>query len=823
MSKGSSSATPYQERERYIEKFPEVKKMTVRRRKSRIAAKETLSVVLKIVIGLGIGACLGRMELFGRIFPLGPAYSAVWLTYGMAGGLPVILATFLSLTLKLPGRELFPRIALYIALPASAAILKKKRDFLSYGVVFLFFAGLCLIWRLTGLTKARIVAGVGEAILSYGFYRFLSPGLNYLFTSGRRTGISKESGYSLGLLIFFIYIALGQGLQVVWGRWEVDPSLILAIFLIFLTAKKYGAGMSSIVGLLFMAGDIIIGPASPWRMTLLAGTGLMAGLGNEAGGFGFGLGFFINLLLVAGRWRGAEGSIDGLLTAVVVFFLFQLIPLRLRRRMEEFLPEIRSFSSVDEMEKKFNEMVSSRLQGISELLSELSRVFSGKESGAGETKKSEVDSVIEEITETNCRNCRFFNSCWKDSFYPTYREVFDLVAVAEMCGAAKPEHLKGRLAGECREKEKLLSTINYKVEKHRAESTWRKRYEEGRSFLSGQLQGMAGVMKNLSQQVRLNLHFKDEIVEELKRAFLRMGLAYREIYAAAAGRNSIEIYLEKESCGAKEECSEVLAPLVSELLGERFAVHKKECRPEGGFCRCTLSSRCIYGLRAAVNRRPRAGNELSGDTYRMVETGEGYMAALLSDGMGVGPEAARQSNITVSLMEKLLNMGLDKRSSLQLINSVLLLRSPEENFATLDLFVLDRFTAEGEFIKIGAAPTYIKRGGEIDVIRSTSLPVGILNSVEPEYIRYPLKENDLIIMMTDGFHGLQKEGEGDWILKALKKLDFMRVDSLCEYLQELAMIQSGGGIEDDMTVAVFKVINEVNMEKPRNSLARKAL
>lgn len=147
------------------------------------------------------------------------------------------------------------------------------------------------------------------------------------------------------------------------------------------------------------------------------------------------------------------------------------------------------------------------------------------------------------------------------------------------------------------------------------------------------------------------------------------------------------------------------------------------------------------------------------------------------------------------------------------MNSLLLLRSPEESFATLDLFVFDQFTAETELIKIGAAPTYIKRGKEVNVISSTSLPVGILHNVEPEYIRCDLRENDLVVMVTDGVTDLartraadrQKE---DWIYKILTQLDLSGVDALCHYLLEAAKIEAGGRVEDDMTILVLQVLRE---------------
>ncbi len=44
-----------------------------------------------------------------------------------------------------------------------------------------------------------------------------------------------------------------------------------------------------------------------------------------------------------------------------------------------------------------------------------------------------------------------------------------------------------------------------------------------------------------------------------------------------------------------------------------------------------------------------------------------------------------------------------------MINSVLLLRSAQEKFATLDICTVNLYTAKAEFMKMGAAAAYTER------------------------------------------------------------------------------------------------------------------
>jgi stage II sporulation protein E len=173
--------------------------------------------------------------------------------------------------------------------------------------------------------------------------------------------------------------------------------------------------------------------------------------------------------------------------------------------------------------------------------------------------------------------------------------------------------------------------------------------------------------------------------------------------------------------------------------------------------------------------------------------------------MGVGTTAARISRAAVKLVEGMLTVGFDKNFALENLNSILLLATPEEEFATLDFLLFDRLSGEVELLKVGSAPTYVKKEREVQVIRSTALPVGIVPRVDPEYYRDYLGEGDLIVLVSDGAAALGSKGGEDWLLKALKRTEVSAAQPLCDYLLELAKIESNGEINDDLTIMVLQV------------------
>ena len=104
----------------------------------------------------------------------------------------------------------------------------------------------------------------------------------------------------------------------------------------------------------------------------------------------------------------------------------------------------------------------------------------------------------------------------------------------------------------------------------------------------------------------------------------------------------------------------------------------------------------------------------------------------------------------LSLLEQFMESGFDKDITVKIINSILVLRSGDDSFSTIDMTILDLYEGKAEFVKVGAVPTYIKRQDKLEVVRSVSMPAGILSNIETELIHKNINSDDYIIMMSDG-------------------------------------------------------------------------
>ncbi len=214
----------------------------------------------------------------------------------------------------------------------------------------------------------------------------------------------------------------------------------------------------------------------------------------------------------------------------------------------------------------------------------------------------------------------------------------------------------------------------------------------------------------------------------------------------------------------------------------------------------------VFTATAAVARMPKRGGHISGDSAVTGPLSGGRFLLALSDGMGVGREAAVQSGECVRLLQQLLDAGFNAEVAVKTVNSVLLLRGPGDTFATLDLAVLDLATGQAEFVKVGAAPSFVRRGGDVTVVRVPAPPAGAVPDVEVEPERRVLGDGDLIVMVSDGVLEAARDQEDKerWLLEQLSREQSADPEEVAERVLARAL-ELTPAPEDDLTVVVARM------------------
>ncbi|MCR3922718.1 MAG: SpoIIE family protein phosphatase, partial [Firmicutes bacterium] len=211
-----------------------------------------------------------------------------------------------------------------------------------------------------------------------------------------------------------------------------------------------------------------------------------------------------------------------------------------------------------------------------------------------------------------------------------------------------------------------------------------------------------------------------------------------------------------------------------------------------------------FHVELGIAQAAKENQKICGDYYSYLELRDGKQAFILSDGMGNGSRAQQESRSAVQLVEQLLLAGFRKEAVVRTVNTILQLRSREESFATLDVLLVDTEIGEAEFLKTGAAPSYLRSSDRVREVKCASIPLGILSEVELKPVSVALDDDSLIVMITDGVFEASPE-QPEWLKYFLAGQTHTHPQVLADDILEKArQLYGRNELRDDLTVLVCR-------------------
>lgn len=241
-----------------------------------------------------------------------------------------------------------------------------------------------------------------------------------------------------------------------------------------------------------------------------------------------------------------------------------------------------------------------------------------------------------------------------------------------------------------------------------------------------------------------------------------------------------------------------VSQVIGHLAKELHTQHNwEEVKPS------SLARRRRQFLDVGVSTYTKSGNGMSGDNYASLAFATTQHAFILSDGMGVGENAAKMSATALSLLEQLLTTGFEPEGAVQALNSILVLKSPEESFVTIDMAILDLESVNVKLIKVGASPSFLVSSDGVKKLESSSLPAGILNQIDIPVLELEMQSGETLILLTDGVQDVIKK-ESDWIQNFLEKITVNKSQEIADLLVQEASRLCGGTMDDDGIILVIR-------------------
>ena len=753
-----------------------------------------------------VGFLLGRAIILSAVSPFAIAFLAsVWLMHRRRTLHALLAIAFGAVTYSLE-HTLFILLAtlVFLLLIAVFKQFKKEKAVLPYVVgIATFFPRVFLYSLEDPITSYEWLLLAVESVLGAVLVLIFMQSIPLLSPKRYKPTLKNEEVVCMIILIASILTG-----TIGWEIYGAAVEQIFARYFVLVFAFVGGAAIGSTVGVVVGLILSLANVANLFQMSLLAFSGLLGGLLKEGKKFGVAAGLLVGTFLIV--IYGEFAFVGSIIESLVAIFLFFITPASWFSNVSRYIPGTEEYTREQQQYSlKVRDVTAKKVKQFSSVFDALARSFAVAESDASNlaAKKRDTDQFLSQVTEKTCQSCFMKERCWQKDFDTTYQ----LMEGMKEAYANKQEpsiKLKKAFENHCVKSKKVVDVVKEEITYYMANHELRRQVQESKRIVAEQLFGVSEVMDDFANEIlkERQHHEKQEtqIVEALK--ILGIELEKLDIYQLEKGNVDIEMTLSFYDYHG--EGDKLIAPVLSEILGELIIVKKEEISPfPNGYSYLAFGSAKEYIVETGVANAAKGGGFISGDSYKTMELGEGKFAVAISDGMGNGKRAREESEETLRLLQQILQIGIPEKVAIKSINSILALRTTDEIFATLDLAVIDLNHALVKFLKVSAAPSFIRRGDEIIKIEAGNLPMGILYDVDIDIVSGQLYAGDLLIMISDGVFDGPKHVENTelWLKRTLKEMETEEPQEIADLLLEEVIRTKSGEIDDDMTVVVTKI------------------
>lgn len=446
-----------------------------------------------------------------------------------------------------------------------------------------------------------------------------------------------------------------------------------------------------------------------------------------------------------------------------------------------------------------------QMDKFADSLVHLSKTFLTLEEYKGTLSKEEIEEMFLKVTDKVCGNCEKKAWCLGENRVHTYQMLYEILCTVEEYGAELNVEVKRSLQKRCIMAPRFLRETLEVFENAKKILMWNNKMVQNREGYAVQLNSFAKMIQYTTRELDAGI-FEDEHLEKrLKNHLKKAGIKMLSSVFYMTPQGKYEVHLTVRAAKGHLAATKDVAALVGNAMG-RIMIPEQGERPVVGEEYCTIA--CVESARyhtlQGVAKIGKGCEKISGDTFLMKDLPGGKKGIALSDGMGSGEEAFRESKMVVEMLEELLEAGFPIKTAIQMMNTALVIGREEVRFSTVDVSLFDLYSGTCEFVKAGASTTFIKHKDSVEKISSTTLPVGVLQEIELESARRELLSGDYVIMMTDGVMDALPIGEQDELMRTfIQGADIVNPKEMAHYILGQVLEWTGELPVDDMTVLVI--------------------
>ncbi len=748
----------------------------------------------KALLVYAIGFMVARASFYG-IDPLAIAYFMAVCTTGLSKGLNCIVIFLSLVTIMEPMQAVRYTLAMVATIILLESPLLRKRSIpklihYSMAPVLLGIISLTDLFS-QGVTVRGAWLAVLECVVAIVAVFIFKHGIDYILQGGKGYKMTNEQMVSIAALMAIVIYAIPQ-----YNNSYFSPLETVVYFTVLFFTYKYGVGQGTITGAvcgfaLFLRGAAV---ADIGMYTMM---GIVAAIFREMGRFPTAMVYMIVAAVMGVVGKEMELTIPEISALISAVLAFLLIPGSLIYRADAAGGTGRQEQLAAQNLKK---IAKARMKIFSESFLKLSKTLDTIAEQQTKLKQQEVNRIFEDISEKLCKNCNQCSNCWEHNFGQTYEAANLMFEKAQEKGVLGVEDIPAQFLSDCISAEEFIAETNRGFEIAKLNRIWHNRISESREVIAEQLKEVSTVIQEITGDIYETAQGARSDEERVVRALKAEHIHVKDITIFERGDNRKEIYLSAACQGGRCVTAKEAAAVISEVLSNKMRASEASksviTKDYENFVFMTDTKfKVLTGVARAMKEN------VSGDNFSLLKLESGEFMIAISDGMGTGKEAAQESETVMSLLEQMIEAGFRAETAIKLINSSLVLKADQQTFSTVDLNLINLFSGMCEFIKIGAAATFIKRDNWVETITSTTLPIGMFGNVDYDTVTKKLYEGDIIIMVTDGvLDCIEEEDKEAYMEKLIMEIQSNNVQEIANRILETTLSKSNYVPRDDMTV-----------------------
>ncbi len=782
---------------------------------SNVLTKENLAIYvvafMMSLVGIGGDFSIFSISVLGACFASSvPALGVVavsllgnFIKFGVGGGLGYFLTTLVLI------------ITLFIFKPRYNEEERNEKIKIGRNVFIATLLIQIVKIAMAQFTLYDVLASITLSIIALVFYKIFVNSIVVVqeFYEKRAFSIEEVIGASLMLAI-----AVGGIGDFSVAGFSIRN--ILSILIVMVLGWKNGMLIGTTSGVTIGVTLGVITNSEPIMIAAYAISGMIAGILNRFGKIGVVVGFALGNILLAYVANGYTVELIHFKEILIASIGLLFVPKTLQIDIEEFTGKSKLLPSMSDRALNKSKEVAESLNNVSNAINEMATTYRGQDDldavekdniSSDENKEIFIGELLNNL-EPYKDNMLYDDIAKADGEIDN--EIFelllekqeisrkDLLQIFANCNSyivgAEDNKISKQLEDNIMQ---IVRTINVSYKVAKSNFIWKKKEEQTKKNISNQLKNVSNAIKSMAKDIEKDIKAEEkyqserlEIVDLLRQKEIEV----QDIMIKKDNRFIVEIYVTRLLENTKlEQIAEILTNILKEpiVLNAEATVGKK----------IVYLSDDKYIMAIGMAQETKNNSKQSGDSILNIRLKDGKYLVAISDGMGSGKEAKNSSNQTLRLLENLLVSGFDKKASLDLINNALMNQN-KETFATLDIAIIDLYEGNIEFIKSAACPTYIKKNKRVQMIRSNSLPTGILEESKLETFDKDINDGEIVVLCSDGIldSNVEYKNKELWIKYLLEDIETTNTQKIANLILEESVDNNYGIAKDDMSVVAFK-------------------